>query len=104
MSAAPIRRLHKGRPLGSKSSDPVVAYALGQAVLGVRVALNVSQESLALTSGIGRSNLSSIENGRSTPNFIALVKIAAALNCSVLSLVEQFELSYERAKKEGIPS
>ena len=103
MSTAPPQRIRRGRPTGSKSADPAIALALGQAVLAVRTGLNVSQESLALASGIGRSNLSSIENGRLTPNFVAVVKIASALNCSVLALVEEFERAYRRSKDEGLP-
>ncbi len=97
--ATPTRKsIPKGRPIGSKSADPVIAAAFGRAVVSRRVAAGMSQESLALTAGIGRSNMSAIENGRATPNFVGVVKIAAALDCSLATLVKEFEKAYELSK------
>lgn len=81
----------RGRPVGSKSADPAIAAAFGQAVVTLRLSSGLSQEALALAAGIGRSNMSAIENGRTVPNFVGVVKIAAALGCSPASLVMEFE-------------
>jgi transcriptional regulator with XRE-family HTH domain len=60
----------------------------------------MSQESLALAANIGRANISSVENGRTVPNFVGVVKIAAALNCSLPALMEEFERQYASASLE----
>lgn len=94
------KTMRRGRPSGSRSTDPRVAAALGQAVVAVRVAAGMSQESLALAANIGRANISSIENGRTVPNFVGVVKIATALNCSLSALMEEFERQYASASPE----
>jgi transcriptional regulator with XRE-family HTH domain len=58
------------------------------------MAAGMSQESLALAANFGRTNISSIENGRTVPNFVGVVKIAAALNCSLSALMQEFERHY----------
>lgn len=94
----PARKsIAKGRPLGSKSADPIIAAAFGQAVVSLRIAAGISQESLALSAAIGRSNMSAIENGRTVPNFVGVVKIATALDCSLAVLVEEFDKAYRLA-------
>ncbi|WP_419964664.1 helix-turn-helix domain-containing protein [Pelomonas cellulosilytica] len=54
----------------------------------------MSQEALALASNVGRSNISMIETGRTAPNFVGVVRIAAALNCSLPVLMREFEHHY----------
>lgn len=88
----PARKsIPRGRPMGSKSADPAIATAFGRAVVALRLSVGMSQEALALSAGIGRSNMSAIENGRTTPNFVGVVKISAALGCSLATLVVEFE-------------
>jgi len=89
------KSIPKGRPIGSKSADPVIAAAFGKAVVSLRIAAGISQESLALSAAIGRSNMSAIENGRTVPNFVGVVKIAIALDCSLAVLVGEFEEAYK---------
>lgn len=86
--------VRRGRPSGSRSTDPKIAAALGQAIGSLRMAAGMSQESLALAANIGRSNISTIETGRTAPNFVGVVRIAAALNCSLATLMKEFELHY----------
>jgi transcriptional regulator with XRE-family HTH domain len=74
--------------------DPAVAAAFGQAVLSLRTAAGMSQEALALAASIGRANMSAFETGRSTPSLTAIVKIAAALGCSLPVLAKEFERAY----------
>ncbi|MBA4342387.1 MAG: transcriptional regulator [Methylibium sp.] len=90
-SAKVVRR---GRPTGSRSIDPKVAAALGKAIASLRVGVGMSQEALALAANVGRSNISMIETGRMTPNFVGVVRIAAALNCSLPGLMQEFEHHY----------
>ena len=41
--------------------------------------------------------MSAIENGRTVPNFVGVVKIATALDCSLAVLVEEFDKAYRLA-------
>ncbi|BCN38402.1 hypothetical protein ALDI51_17210 [Alicycliphilus denitrificans] len=86
----------RGRPVGTKSSDPTIAKAFGQAVVSLRTSRGLSQEAVGFGAAIGRSNMSAIENGRSVPNFVGVVKIAAALGCSVSVLAREFERAYKQ--------
>ena len=97
MRSTARKSIPKGRPVGSKSADPIIAAAFGQAVVSLRVAAGISQESLALSAAIGRSNMSAIENGRTVPNFVGVVKIATALDCSLAVLVKEFEKAHKLA-------
>ena len=92
------KTIAKGRPSGSRSTDPAIAAAFGQAVLALRLAGGQSQEGLALAAGIARANLSSIETGKTAPTFVAVVKLAAAMGCSVEHLAREFERHYKRPK------
>ncbi|WP_087748547.1 MULTISPECIES: helix-turn-helix domain-containing protein [unclassified Acidovorax] len=95
MATASKKVIPRGRPVGSKSTDPTIAKAFGQAVVLLRTAKGLSQESVGLAAAIGRSNMSSIENGRTVPNFVGAVKIAAALGCSLPVLSREFERAYK---------
>lgn len=44
--------------------------------------------------------MSAIENGRTVPNFVGVVKIATALDCSLAVLVGEFERTYKLALKD----
>ena len=93
MATSSNARLKGGRPPGSKSTDPVIARAFGQAVVAMRTASGVSQEGLALAAGVDRSYLGRLERGLNVPNLVGVVKLAAALGCSVCALIERFEAS-----------
>lgn len=94
------KKIRKGRPVGSKSSDPTIARAFGQAVFSLRTSAGLSQEALGLSATIARSNMSAIENGRSIPNFVGVVKIAAALGCSLPVLAREFERAHSALLNE----
>lgn len=91
MASAARKSLPKGRLAGSKPADPAIAAAFGQALVSLRIAAGMSQESLALAAAIGRSNMPTIENRRTVPHFVGVVKIATALDRSLATLVEEFE-------------
>jgi transcriptional regulator with XRE-family HTH domain len=91
--------VRRGRPSGSRSTDPKVAAALGRAIASLRIAAGLSQEALALAANVGRSNISAIETGRTVPNFVGVVRIAAALNCSLSTVMQEFEDHYAVGKE-----
>lgn len=98
MSTNQVQHLKGGRPVGAKSTDPVIAQAFGQAVVALRSAQGVSQEGLALKAMVDRSYLGRLERGQNVPNLVGVVKIAAALGCSASALVTQFESEMSVAK------
>ncbi|MNT87599.1 anaerobic benzoate catabolism transcriptional regulator [compost metagenome] len=55
--------------------------ALGSAVRSRRRSLQISQESLALQSGIDRSHMGRIERGERNVTMLNLLRIADALDC-----------------------
>lgn len=73
------------------SKDPTLA-AFGGAVRAARVADGVSQEELALRSGIDRSYLGAIERGDQNPGLLHLVRIAEALGTTVAALMKEAAL------------
>ena len=54
--------------------------ALGQAIREVRLANNISQEALALLSGVDRSYVGRIERGDNNVALLTLHRLAAALS------------------------
>ncbi len=88
MEASSIRR---GRPLGSKSADPVLASAFGAAVRSARTTRGIAQETLAHLAGIERSHAGKIERGQHMPTISALLKIARALGMSGAELMAEAE-------------
>jgi transcriptional regulator with XRE-family HTH domain len=88
MQEAPVRR---GRPLGSKTADPVLAAAFGDAVRAARTRRGIAQESLAHLAKIERSHVGKIERGEHMPTLSAVLKIARALGISSAELVATAE-------------
>lgn len=84
MQEASVRR---GRPLGSKTADPVLAAAFGAAVRSARTTRGIAQEALAHLSKIERSHVGKIERGEHMPTLAAVLKIARALDMSGADLI-----------------
>ena len=84
MQEASVRR---GRPLGSKSADPVLASAFGAAVRAARTRRGVAQEALANLAKIERAHAGKIERGEHVPTLPLILKIARALKCSSAHLM-----------------
>lgn len=95
------QHLKGGRPVGAKSTDPVIAQAFGQAVVTLRAAQGISQEGLALKAMVDRSYLGRLERGQNVPNLVGVVKLAMALGCSASALVKQFESEMSVSKDAG---
>ena len=88
MQESSIRR---GRPVGSKTADPVLAVAFGAAVRSARTRRGIAQETLAHLSKIERSHLGKTERGEHMPTLAAVLKIARALGMSGAELVTEVE-------------
>lgn len=63
----------------------------GENLLRIRQARKLSQEALAEFAGIHRTQISLFEHGEREPLMTTLVKLAAALDVSVLLLLEGIE-------------
>jgi len=88
MQEASVRR---GRPLGSKTADPVLAGAFGAAVRAARTRRGIAQEALAHLAKIERSHAGKIERGEHMPTLSAVLKIAKALGMSGAELLGEAE-------------
>ena len=80
-------REHKGMPIFSPSAQEAALVAFGKAVRAERAELAVSQEELALRSGIDRSYLGAIERGEQNVGLLHLIRIASALGVSLTKIV-----------------
>lgn len=60
---------------------------LGSAIAARRKMLRLSQADLAYRAGMEVPNLSVIENGKSNPTLLTLVRICAALNTNLAELL-----------------
>lgn len=59
---------------------------LGQRIRAKRKELGMSQEGLAHEAGLDRSYVGRVERGEHNLTFVALVKLARAMECDVASL------------------
>lgn len=85
------RVVKQGRPLGAKTTDPVLATAFGAAVRAIRLRQGVAQEALAHLAAIERSHVGKIERGEHLPNLAAVLKLARALGISGAALLAEAE-------------
>lgn len=79
-------------PINSPHSKEPVLMSFGAAVRAARMAKGISQEELALRSGIDRSYLGAIERGDQNPGLLHLVRIVAALGTTVADLMRAASL------------
>ena len=70
----------RGRPIGTKTFDPLSAIAFGKALKEIRIQMGVSQERLGNVALIERSHVGKIERGQHLPNFALIIKLANALS------------------------
>ena len=61
----------------------------------LRTLKNISQEDLSLNTGLDRSYISMIENGKRNPTLLVIFKICHAMSISPKVLIEKIEESYE---------
>jgi len=68
-----------------KKQYPEIQQNIGERIRELRERRNHTQESLALKSGIDRTYINSVENGRRNISVQALEKIILALDCTFKS-------------------
>lgn len=76
-------------PISSPNAQEPALVAFGKAVRAKRAGQGVSQEELALRSGIDRSYLGAIERGEQNAGLLHLVRIADALKIPLSNILEQ---------------
>jgi DNA-binding XRE family transcriptional regulator len=67
----------------------IIYKEIGARIIAARKAKNMSQEQLAVESGIDRSHMGFIEQGRRKPTISTLHKIASTLGISLEKLFKQ---------------
>ena len=87
----PVTVRVRGRPKGSKSFDAAAAAAFGSAIRDLRTAKGMSQEALAAAAVVERSHMGKIERGQHMPSLAAILKLAAALECTAAELIAATE-------------
>ena len=75
-------------PTPTFAGDPTLV-AIGGAVRALRKDKGISQESLALTTGIERSYLSGIERGAQNVTVMKLALLASALDVKLVDLMRK---------------
>ena len=79
---------HPGVPnLTSQRQDPALV-ALGEALRRIRKAKSISQERLALLAEVDRSYVGRVERGDNNVAVLTLIRLVAALDISVATLME----------------
>jgi transcriptional regulator with XRE-family HTH domain len=69
-----------GRPKGTKTFDPLPAFAFGKALKEFRIEMGISQEKLSEIALIERSHVGKIERGEHLPNFALILRLSKALS------------------------
>lgn len=69
---------------------------LGRVIMLRRKRLGISQEELASDTGVDRAFISSIENGKRSPSFGSVQRIAKGLNMRFTRLVDNTEKCLEK--------
>ena len=85
-------KLKPGRPAGSKTFEPDIAYAFGAVVRELRTERGISQEELGNRAQIERSHMGKIERGLHVPNLALILKLARALSAQPGDLVDRAAL------------
>jgi len=78
--------------LSAKVDKDAKLVRLGAAVRARRKELGISQESLAIISGVERSNMGKIERGENNLSVLNLVRIAEALTCQAADILAAAKL------------
>lgn len=84
------------------STDQEYLIALGKSIALQRRKMQLTQADLAYKIGMEVPNLSVIENGRSNPQLLTLVRIASALSCQLKDILPEVEKPSEFVESPGI--
>lgn len=87
-----------GRPKGYSSLDEGIAKVFGKTAQSWRLKAGMSQEALALETGIERSYISRLERGLSQPTLLALLKLSKGLGCESWELLGPVEKVFKRRR------
>lgn len=69
-----------------KHSDTNYLIALGKRIKSLRLERKISQTEIAYRCGFDKSNYNTIESGKRNPTVLSLLKIANALDVSIIEL------------------
>ena len=94
-----VRLVQKGRPIGSKTFDPLPALAFGKIIKELRLEKQISQEELANKASIERSHMGKIERGEHLPNLVLILRIANALSITPGSLIDKVQSNLQRGSE-----
>lgn len=78
---------------------------LGKRIIELRKSVGLSQSELANIAGMEKSNLSVIENGKSNPQVLTLVRLASAMGVNLKDIAD-IDFTYNtflESKAEYIP-
>jgi len=78
--------------LSSKTDKNKQLVRLGAAIRAKRKELGVSQEELAISSGVERSNMGKIERGENNLSVLNLVRVAEALDSTAADILADAKL------------
>lgn len=95
----------KGKKVKEQATDSVFLESMGCRIKEIRQRKGMTQLDLAYKIGMEKSNLSVIENGKSNPQILTLVKIASAMEVH-LSDIFSFGFDYlvfHDAPQEYVP-
>lgn len=73
-----------------KENKEKITSLLGQCIKNRRTLLNISQEELAIKSGLHRTYIGDIECGKRNVSIINIVRIASALDIALSELLKPF--------------
>lgn len=74
--------------LSSKVDKNKKLLSLGKAIRAKRKSLGISQEDLAITACVERSNMGKIERGENNLSILNLIRIAEALDSNAAQILE----------------
>ncbi len=67
------------------------AEVFGRRLREIRQSRNVTQDALALTSGLTKAYISDMERGLKVPSLTTILRLALALDCKVTALTAVFD-------------
>ena len=71
----------------NKHNDKEYLVSLGNRIKEIRLQKEISQTEIAYRCGFDKSNYNTIESGKRNPTIISLLKIAKALDVSLIELL-----------------
>jgi len=72
----------------NEHSEKEYLISLGKRIKGIRLQKKISQTEIAYRCGFDKSNYNTIESGKRNPTIISLLKIAKALDISLIDLFQ----------------